>query len=651
MPDIFVMISNIILNVINVIGYVMPFWIFDSASYFIDIYANPAFITILFLFTTLMGIFFLIYFLELLNIPIDPAASSQKTKEEQKNEETFLGATLGFIFWKSNIYTYWPKFLSFIWQLRYKLIPIFLILMIMYTPFFPTSRWYNTVGEFFHANRDFVMYTIYGKDYMSKNDIDRLLKYNWLSKNDKENNVLLYKNNTLILKQLTTNTISNSDLNDSVWQEVNMYTKVYDKDSYNKYISWLTSEKNILSSTISDLNAQKDAASNKEKIKDLIIKINEANKKKVYLDNSIKNAKSVYNSLTYKIDKADLSKLQTRLTNESWYKNILLSLTKNKLNLKTWKIQEQWLKDDYNSFLSILKSYDGTTKLNENTPNTVVNNLTINLNKYLFNETNTNKIAHISEIQWMVTDEINSLTSLPNIDTINSNIQKLNSELSQIDKDLNNISNISESPTTRLNYIIDENALALSAYNIWENEKERQRLLLLQYQLINKKDQISQTDSKKIQLLQNKVEYIWFNAIKNFWIFLSIISVIFTFTFYLTLILLAWWKNMLLIYISIMSFISNKVEGFIWKEKSEWINKHISLIVQKIFGDDRWLNNNSSNTFWNWTDTETNAFTIKNATDPEFTWFQEHMNNRDVYIGLLVEVVVRLGLIFWLLFY
>jgi len=648
MNEIFLVLWNVLVNIGSILLYMMPFGIFDSISYFIDIYSNPTFITIIFIFSTLMWIFFLVYFFELLNIPIHPDNTIWMSEDEVEKEETLLWATLSFIFWKSNFSIYFPKLVEFFAQVRYKIIPIFIILLIMYVPLLPTTHNYHTVGEFFNDNRNFVYYSAFGDSYMNKAEIDRLLKYKKLKTEEKDKNILLYKDTNIILKDLSKNTISDSNLNAEIDSEVNMYSNIYDKKSFDKYIQNLAIQKKAIEDNIAKLNAKKEATSNKEELKNIIEQLNKEKEKKKHLEESLKWANDLYKNLTYKIDQANVEKLKLRLQSESWYNKLLINILNNKLDILNNSKSSKDIIDEYNTIIDLLKS-SKDNKINYTWTDKNLTNIANNISDYLSEKTNKWILIAKDSIISLLKDEQNSISEKVSKEYVKNKIDELETKQSWLDKDIISLNDIWNNPKARLNYIINENAVALSSYPIWTNEDKRQYLLLLQYKLLNKKEKISSWEALKIQLLQNKVEYIGLKNIKEFWYFIAFISAILTFLYYITIILLAWWKNILILYISFLTWFNQKVEEFSGsKNINEKVNAHISMIVREIFWEDTSKNMNNFKT--NNGDENNIESITNNITDPEYKFFIEHKDSRETYIIMIVEIIIRFWLIWWLFY-
>jgi len=650
MNEIFLVIWNVIVNIGSILLYMMPFGIFDSISYFIDIYNNPKFITIIFIFSTLMGIFFLIYFFELLNIPIHPDNTIWMSDDDIKKEETLLGATLSFIFWKSNFSIYFPKLVEFFSQVRYKIIPIFIILLIMYVPLLPTSKSYNTVWEFFNDNKDFVNYSIFWNSYMNKAEIDRLLKYKKLNTWDKDKNILLYKDSNILLKDLSKNTISDSDLNAEIDAEVNMYTNIYDKESFDKYVQNLAVQKKVVEDNIAKLNAKKEITTDKDELKNIIENLNKEKNKKKHLEESIKWANDLYKNLTYQIDQANINKLKWRLKSESWYNKLLIYILNNKLDILDNNKSSKDVIGEYDTIISLLEKSNSNI-IKYTWTNKDLTNLTNSINDYLFSKTEKWALISKDSIISLLKEEQSTISEKVSKEYIKNKIKELEIKQSWLDKDLISLNDIWTNPKARLNYIINENAVALASYPIWTNEDKRQYLLLLQYKLLNKKNDISSWEALKIQLLQNKVEYIGLKNIKEFWYFIAFISAILTFLYYITLILFAWWKNILILYISFLTWLNQKIEEFSGsKNINEKVNAHVAMIVREIFWEDTSKNMNNINGN-NEDNNENNLSSItNNITDPEYKFFIEHKDSRETYIIMIVEIIVRFWLIWWLFY-
>ena len=637
--EIIAILQNLVENILTIFIYLMPFWLFDSASYFIDIYSNPLFITLLFILTLIMWFIFLVYFIELLNIPLN-LQNIQWTKmidEDIKNNPTFLTELLNFIFWKSNFGTFYPIVITFLWQIRFKIIPIIIILLMLYVPLMPTSRWYNTVWEFYFANRIFIAYTIVPSLFKDKY-IEKQLKYAWLSNEDKLNNNQIYKDTDFLLKELSNETIENSKLNYWTEQEVKLYENVYDKKSYDIYISSIDDKIKLLENKIKDAETKKDNAETKA---DLTKYINLINNTKKDLENILTirdDVDSVYKWMSYTIDMNSLDKYETSLFVDKWYNEIILKLVTNTRLLEEKKVEQQNIEMIYENTINKIKDIKNWDDISVDLVSyhsvildDVLNikiDTTWTLKEYLkaveqydsiiwsslktANQEDIIKlqeimllndiIAYISdwknvswklnEIEWLLNNAKKGTIENQDYTAILWEKKKLLSTLKTIDDSLNNIWGIETNAESRINYIIEENANILASYPLWDNEEQRQALLLLQYKLLTAKDNID-IWTTSIKLLWNRVEYVGIDLLHWFWLVLKIITFVFTFIWYTSIVLMAWWKNMLLLYISLLNAIMSKIEKFIsWTKTWNALESHISNITNAIFPNwqDRELN-------------------------------------------------------------
>jgi len=628
--DIIYIFVNTILNLLVLAMYLMPFWIFDSISYFIDIYSNATFLLFLFIISFLLGFIYLVYMIELLNIHVNQSNIQwiKLSEDEMKKTPTFLWELLNFIFWKSNFWTFWPILVSYFSQIRLKIIPILIIMLILYIPLTPTNRWYNTVWEFFLANKEIIFYWAgINKWRLTDEDIQKRLKYseNWLLwiKNEDDQ----YRDANLILKSISEKTLRDKKINKELDNQISLYENVYDENSLKIEKEKLSNEISNLESKLLDLETKKDLSTQKHEIANYISQINitkeELKNKKEYY-NSIDDT---FNRLIYLVNIDENQQKINNLIETIWKTQFELWLMQKKLDFDIWKISLEEVEDIHNELFETIELIENNTLSPEN-QSKIKNNKKINeffyhwFSEYTYTWNQLyNKNQLLQELEKAKVNLYN-----PSSNLLRDEIKEKTKYLFLIEEELKILWNIENDPNARIENIIQQNSNQITRLmekgNLSNNEKrDLDILLLLQYKLITKQDDINPLNSTTT-LFWNRVEYLWLNLISWFWLFVSIVSFIFTIIYYSIIVFLAWWKNMLILYLSMLNWIMSKINKFVeWTKFSKWVNNHIQKITNSIFPD--WY-------------------------DREYKWFQDNMNSKETYIIIWVEFLIRLLFIYWL---
>jgi hypothetical protein len=142
----------------------------------------------------------------------------------------------------------------------------------------------------------------------------------------------------------------------------------------------------------------------------------------------------------------------------------------------------------------------------------------------------------------------------------------------------------------------------------------------LQYNLI--KESRNEFYSPETMLLfWNKIQYNWVNVFSWFTLLLTILNFLYTLFTYVFIILLAWWKNILILYISLLNAINTYLIWFLWEENKT--TENLKLHVQKV----------TTNFFWE-------------DEDKEYKWFKENNTQKETYMLIVFEFVARVWLIY-----
>jgi len=574
-----------------------------------------------------MGFMFLVYFIELLNIPInlENIGWTQLSEEDLKNTPTFLSELINFLFWKSNFGTFHPILIAFIAQIKFKIIPILIILIMLYIPLMPSNRWYNSVWEFYFDNRDYIR-TVFMSEWEQKDAIEKKFKYAWLWDSEK-NDSLIYKDNSFLLTEINKDTLDNSLLNSVISQQMNLYENVYDDKSFNAEKKRLDENIIMIENKIKDLTTKKDLATQKSDITNYINSINQAKDELWNLKNTRKDIDKVYSTLQYKIDLNNLKPYEAEMKVNLSYNDIQLNIVNDKLNIEQSKTNKNIVEKDYEEIIMHIDQLLKWTDIkNIKWSNEYVDSNIKNIDDYIngIKLTDIQKTAKLNELRWLYQNAKNNILSTTSVSNLMQNQLELKKTASELNDKLININWIETNPNARLDYIINENAKALSELAPWVNDTRRQSLLLLQYKLLQKKENTWwNNNTMTVKLLWNKVEYVWANLIHWYDLVIKIITYVFNFIWYSSLILFAWWKNLLILYISILNFIMSRMEKFIWGTKTaNNINQHINAVISNIFP--RWE-------------------------DKELTWYQENQWKKETYIIIVSEFMIRFWIIYWLI--
>lgn len=630
--DIFSVFWNLFENIMAIILYVMPFWLFDSVSYFIDIYDNALFLLLLLIISVFLGFMFLVYLIELLNIPIkvDQIQWVNMSDEDKANTPTFFSELIKFIFWRSNFWTFFPVLIEFFANLRFKIVPILIIASILYIPLTPTSRWYNTVWEFYFTNRDVILYNVpivWTKWKLTEQDIEERLKYASLNESEKSENKFIYTDTSFLLKEMNENTISNTRLNFLLNKEVNMYEKVYNDESYNEYKSDLDEKISEINTLIKSEETKKDNAENPNDIANHINNINDLKRNLEDLEQEKSEIDEIYEKLTYKIDEDNLNMLKDKYKSDLSYVNIQKNIIDDITKIEEWKKTITEVNSTFNNIIDKLNNYienktiSGFNKdwLSEYEEKFIDDIIIYSTNNNSLNNED-DVISNFEFIKRMIKKDNGSELLVRDYNNLLDKEKELIKKDIELSWKINNIESISESPEARLKYIIDLNSDRLSNYEIGgEFENQRQILLLLQYKLLSNKENLN-PESSSVKILGNRVEYIWVDVFKWLWLVVVIITSIFTFFYYISIVLMAGWKNILILYISFINAVLKAFERFLsWTNVENKAKEHVSTIINQIFP------------WWN---------------DPEYKWFIENSNNRETYIIMILEFLIRFVILY-----
>lgn len=639
--DIIFILKNIFENTWSLIMYIMPFGIFDSVSYFINLYQNPLFITGIFLLSFILWIVFIIYIFEIFNISVntdDVAWLRNRDGENKGTEVTFLSETIRFIFWQSNFWTYRPVVVMFFSQLRFKIVPIFVVLFLLYWSFFPTWRWYNTVWEFYFDNVDYIMYQVLWESYISTEEINNKLKYNTFSEENKVQ--WAYSDKSFLLKELEEDTITDVSLNEALEKEVELYKNVYNKETFDNYVNEIQDKINNKQKQIDDLNNKKDTENlSTNELSNLINTINTFKKEIDVLESDKKNIELAYSTLSYNFDElltSDISGYDIDLIK----KRIEFDINDMILNYSSNKI----LNDTYNKILEDsmieLNNYIWDSNYEIKWDNDILRNVKSLINSDSISDIN--KTQYISEL---VSDVREAKLLWINKENIQQDYYR--DKLTQLSFDINNITDtieqknkVLEDESARLNYIVTQNENKLLNWNGDNNKDEKQALMLLQYKLVAETNWLSGNFNDTLYLFWNRVEYVWVNVLESFWLVLTIITFIFKMFYYSAIILMAWWKNIFILYISWLWYISRKVWEFIWEDKtiSKTFKSHFENLKEYFY------------VWTDWTKSEIDPKTWqRNYIDKEINWFNENNQKQETYIIMWIEFFLRIAIIYWFL--
>jgi len=123
-----------------------------------------------------------------------------------------------------------------------------------------------------------------------------------------------------------------------------------------------------------------------------------------------------------------------------------------------------------------------------------------------------------------------------------------------------------------------------------------------------------------IELFGWRIVYTWLKLDKV-WYFVTMLNWVLGFFFIIVLLLLSWWKNLIIMYLFAMETLASKIESLQWKEffqKIMSINKKMKEI---------------------WTDIKEWEFMVQN-------W-----QNKEVYILLVIEIMVRLLIVYYIIYF
>jgi len=152
-----VILWNLLLNLGTYILYLFPFWILDNiTAFFPEAMQNIAIVLWLTIFWFCFWFIFLVYFANILLMPIDDDIKVEENddwvKKNIKYHRTFLWQTIRFILWSKNIVSYYSIFVKFISGFWMKLIPLLIIFIFLYFPIMPGTQWFPTLGSFVQEN-------------------------------------------------------------------------------------------------------------------------------------------------------------------------------------------------------------------------------------------------------------------------------------------------------------------------------------------------------------------------------------------------------------------------------------------------------------------------------------------------------------------
>lgn len=627
MSDILTIIVNIFQGLFTILMYMMPFWVFDTMATFIDLYGSAFYIFMTFIISFIFWLLFLIYFLELFNLPIDtskdnldglswwedPSSNSITTKDK-----TFLTETMRFLFWAWNFWTYKEVIIIYFSNIRFKIIPILFIVVLLYVPFLGGWKWYSTVWQFYFANKDYIVSWIplvsNNLDEEARKQLNESIKYNkpW------EMSVWAFTDKKYVEQQLTNEAKNNEKLNTVVKHQAAIYKNVYDEASYNKYVWSIDTKMATIDKQLEDLEKQKSWAS--KSLAESIVKKEKALKEqKAQYEIDKTNTEVVYNSLNswfkdYTKNSVDASLEKDTIWLEAEYK-----LKEDMLNLASNKITKESLNKQYDTTLAEINKVIKW----EATQTSGSNEILKSVNSYLKSWWTADSLEAVysSKISENKLNLLNANSITPSI--LNTELKTLWDKISSNKQQLNISKNLTSKDTARLDYFINQNAEKLANADL--TQEERDHLLLLQSKLISEKEAIQATAWESHLLFGNRIQYTWLNVLTTLQFFLDLIWIIFQILFIFAIILMSWWKNLYLLYTSLLNGTISLTEKYIWQNKNiyTWLVAH-----RDRFTTFMWLNN---------------------ATDREFIWFQENKTKMETYIIITIEFFVRVWFVYWML--
>lgn len=639
-------IFNIFGNLFGILLYMMPFWLFDTISNFLNIYSNPLFMWILFIISVFLWTIFIIYFIQLFNISLYKDNTNNivwgrssitnenwEIKTEDKIEvweKTFLSETIRFILWQLNFWTYKDVLVIYFTQVRFKIIPILLIALLLYMPIF-WGRGYPTVWNYYFDNKDYIINWIFSFAYsQEENDkVKENLKYSSVWENKEEVKEGAYSNKRYLYQQLSDETWRDKELYNKATNEINIYKNVYDAKSYNDFVNSLNNQISWKEQNIKSLQVRKDTdnLSKKElenvenKIKLLKREVEEAKSQKIAVE-------EVYNWLweDFKTN-TWLTQVNNLKADKSYY-SLEDKIHKDMLNLHSKRTTSAKLTEEYNILSNELNAVINwnSSKTNWSTP------FLREVNEYLEKSDSSSWTKRQKLLD--ILNRVNSSKSYIlnpnniNVDSVKQEHDRNLETLKQLNDKLRVWESATNSPKERLKYIISVNENRLKNTDWTNNEKERQYLMLLQYRLLAENDSLN-SGTTDVYFFNNKIKFIWKDAFSALWLVTQLIWILFNIFVFLLIIFMAWWKNIYLLYMAFMTWLATTTASFIWEWKnlSRALKAHSERLAEaNILNDISW------------------------EKDAELRWFEENKDKPETYIIIVIEFFIRLWIIYWLVF-